>query len=631
MKQELVLASAFLAGAVFASEVPVLGDKIVIDEPGTYRLSAPATVTEVDFRVPATIEGVETLTLVSPAKVSGDGRLMVPLAGTDGLTVANRYACPTGMFPTSKSDKFLLWSDAPFAAIANVQADLAGSWTGASTVSAARPMEAFHYKETSPGVEATVQFHMTNTAWAIAAQVTFTLEDGKTYAQVNWIRHGNVSKDFSHYGEDWAASGYGADYGDSFSLREICVCNFRSGQDIAFAGPFPSGTLTLNARDVEVVPSAALVLESAIAGTMETLTFKAGKTSLGDATQPTLTVGNLAARNDFVAKQVTFDGIDVTMSENGHFLPQKGSLRLVNHASCKTFSKYFDGDPNKVIPKEATCQIGTDCKLTLRADWQLDEKAVIVVDGGELAIPCNNAYVEHLTLLNGGKVTAAPITDAKTRYMTGYQTTDCYTKTTGSQPCLIDCAICGAKASTYLLFWFVFDTEADLTIAGGLGDYGTNSGLGWKKRGAATLSINGTGEKSANGCASGPFDVEAGTIRLGCDNALSKGNAFTLSGGAIDGSDFSNTLGTLAVTADSTLKIGAGSLTFADSKAMSWDGKLSVTGAATRLETGHIRFLDAGLTEAQLKPMRYNGRQRIAMDADGWLTSYTPGTAIIVK
>lgn len=631
MKQELVLASAFLVGAAFAAEVPIVGDKIVIDEPGTYLLTAPATVTEVDFKVPATIEGTETLTLVSPAKVSGEGRLMVPLAGSDGLTVDNRYACPSGKFPTSKSEKFLLWSDAPFAAIANVQADLAGSWTGASTVSDARPMEAFHYKETSPGVEATVQFHMTNTAWAIAAKVTFTLEDGKTSAQVNWIRHGNVSKDFSHYGEDWETTGYGVDYGSDFSLGGICVCNFRSGQDVAFAGPFPSGTLTLNAQDVEVVPSANLVLENAIAGTMETLTFKAGKTSLGDTTQPTLTIGNLAARNAFAAKQVTFDGIDVTMSANGYFLPQKGALRLVNHASCKTTYGYFDVDKNKVLSMQATCLIGADCKLTLSGDWQLDEKAVLVVDGGELSIPSNNAYVEHLTLQNGGKVTAAPITATKTRYMTGYQTTDCYTKTTGSLPCLIDCAICGAKASTYLLFWFVFDTEADLTIAGGLGDYGANSGLGWKKRGAATLSINGTGEKSANGCASGPFDVEAGTIRLGCDNALSKGNAFTLSGGAIDGSDFSNTLGTLAVTADSTLKIGAGSLTFADSKAMAWDGKLSVTGAAARLETGHIRFLDAGLTEAQLKPMRYNGRQRIAMDADGWLTSYTPGLMVIVK
>lgn len=71
MKQELVLAGAFLVGAAVAAEVPIVGDKIVIDEPGTYQLSAPATVSEVDFKVPATIEGTETLTLVSPARVKG--------------------------------------------------------------------------------------------------------------------------------------------------------------------------------------------------------------------------------------------------------------------------------------------------------------------------------------------------------------------------------------------------------------------------------------------------------------------------------------------------------------------------------------------------------------------------------
>lgn len=629
MKHKLMFASAFLVGVTFAAEVPVVDGKIVINESGTYSLSAPVTVTEVVFNAPATIEGAETLTLVSPAKVSGEGRLMVPLAGTDGLTFDNRYSCPNGKFPTSTSEKFLLWSDAPFAAITNVQADLAGKWTGAPTVSDAYPMQAFHYKEIILGSAATVQFHMTNTSWAIAAQVTFSIEDGKTYAQVNWIRHGNVTKDFSHYGEDWAVSGYGVDYGTNFSLNEICVCNFRTGLDIAFSGPFPSGTLTLNARNVEVVPSANLELGNAIAGTMDTLTFKAGKTSLGDTTQPTLTIGNLAARNAFVAKRVMFDGIDVMMNKNGYFLPWAGTLCLVNHASCKTFLQFFDGDVNQVIPEKATCLIGTDCKLTLSGNWQLDEEAILVVDGGELAIPGNNAYVEHLTLQNGGRVTASPITDSKTRYMTGYMTRDCYTKTVGNQPCLIDCAICGVKASSYLLFWFVFDTEADLVIAGGLGDYGSNSGLGWKKRGAATLSINGTGEKSGNGCASGPFDVEAGTLRLGCDNALSKGNAFTLSGGVIDGSDFTNTLGTLAVTANSTLKIGTGTLTFADSKAMAWDGKLSITGAVARLETGHVRFLRAGLTEAQLKLMRYNGRHRVAMDADGWL--YTPGLVLVVK
>ena len=126
---------AAVASAV-AAEVPLEDCRIVIDSPGDYTLSAPATATEVRFNASASVTGGSTLTLASPSVVSGRGVnavLLTPLAGTDGMTVINRAASASGVYP-QKNSRTLLWSGLPFSAVQKVQANICGYWlTGSVT------------------------------------------------------------------------------------------------------------------------------------------------------------------------------------------------------------------------------------------------------------------------------------------------------------------------------------------------------------------------------------------------------------------------------------------------------------------------------------------------------------------
>ena len=62
---------------------------------------------------------------------------------------------------------------------------------------------------------------------------------------------------------------------------------------------------------------------------------------------------------------------------------------------------------------------------------------------------------------------------------------------------------------------------------------------------------------------------------------------------------------------------------------------LSVTGCTDRLTSGHIRFLRengaAGLSDSQLRAMRYNGELRVRLDGAGWLESYIPGLTVLFR
>ena len=110
-----------------------------------------------------------------------------------------------------------------------------------------------------------------------------------------------------------------------------------------------------------------------------------------------------------------------------------------------------------------------------------------------------------------------------------------------------------------------------------------------------------------------------------------------LAGGEIAVGAFTNRLGALSVTADSSIRAGDGALTFSDSSASAWTpgATLSVTGEASRLASGHIRFLRengaAGLSDGQLRAMRYNGELRVRLDGEGWLESYIPGLTVIFR
>lgn len=145
------------------------------------------------------------------------------------------------------------------------------------------------------------------------------------------------------------------------------------------------------------------------------------------------------------------------------------------------------------------------------------------------------------------------------------------------------------------------------------------SGIGMIKAGAGTLTLSGANTYS------GATTISSGTLQLGASNVLPNSSVVlqggTLSTGASTG--FSDTLGVLTLSGNSTLNLGTGShnLNFANSSAASWTAgsTLTVTGwtgtCGNSGTSGRI-FLGnstSGLTPAQLAQITFSGYSPGAM------------------
>jgi len=602
-----------LAGSMLFAEVPIQDGKIVIETPGTYTLDVATNVAGVYFNAPATVNGA-TLTLDAPAVVAGGGSLMTPLAGSNGLYVSNRWESSDSVYP-QKGSATLLMEDVSIARLTGVGAFVVGVWTGYSPNFLATKTVAF--TKNAAGTEATAQFHTCTKHWAVAFKVKFTQSGSDIYGEIIWAKY---CADKTKSGQDWEGISYDGEYQNPFNPDRICVTKFSFGHDLELQGTLPSGTIRLDARTLTVRPDADVTITACLTGGMGKLAFVGSKTSLQDTTAPKITFSG-GTRNTFSADAFVMDGITVNATTR-FLLPTGANLVLTNYASYAVNYSYH-GD--KGFPANCTVTVNEGCLVSTRSDWTIADSAKFVVDGGELNL-FNKVYLQHLTLRNGGKLTGL-------EYFVGYQTADSYTRTYGAETCVIECVVYGVKDTAIPSLSHVFETAADLRLMAGLGEQKSRPGASWVKRGGATLAIEGncsaaTGDRVS---ASGPFTVEAGKIFFGANEVICRTNAFTLAGGVLDGGAFTNRLGTLAVTTNSTLVAGTGALTFSDSSAVSWTAgaQLSVTGATESLTAGHIRFLGTGLTQSQLDAMRYNGELRLKLDDNGWLRSYRLGLLIL--
>jgi len=609
---------AFSGAAVFAESVPWSGDRIVINEAGTYTLDETNTASGVYFNTPATLNGA-TLTLSAPAVVYGTGSLMTPLAGSDGLYVSNRWDSTDSVFPQTGSNTLLL-AGASIAQMTNICASIGGFYaTGSYTALLATKTVAFTKNEA--GTEVTAQFHATNSSWAVAFKVKFTQSGSDIYGEVVWAKYWS---DKTKSGQDWDINppntGTYGDYAAPYDKSRICITKFLVAYDLDLQGTFPGGTVTLDAGTVTVRPDANVTITACATGRMDKLAFAGSKTSLSDTSSPKITFSG-TVRNTFSSGEFVLDGITVDAT-CPYLLPTGANLVLTNYASYTAVYEYMSP---QAFPANCTVTVNAGCRVSAQSDWSVNNSATIIVNGGEFNINTGQGtYLQHLTLRNGGKVTGL-------RYVVGYTTTDSYTYTYGTGTCIIESAIRGAKNTSLPSLSHVFKTEADLRLTAGLGDYGANSGITWVKRGGATLAIEGNGNVSSGGSACGPFTVEEGKLFLGANNVIARTNAFTLAGGALDGGAFTNRLGTLTVTTNATLVAGTGALTFSDASATAWTAgaRLSITGATETLTAGHIRFLGTGLTPSQLDAMRYNGTYHLKIDGNGWIRSYVPGLTLL--
>lgn len=624
VKKAAAFALPLLALAGLAAEVPVVGGRIVVEEAGAYTLSTNAAVTEVVFKTPGvSIVGDATLTMEAPAKITGGGAIATPLAGADGLAVDCLVAAPAGLFP-QKFESVELWSQPLAADFSRIEAYIGGIFIGAPTLSQAIKATPVAYAQTG-AAEATVQYQakLASAKRAVGFKVRFSQAGQATKCEVLWCRRVEAENS-EYYFTDWDAipkDKLGGEYlpSPSYDLKSICLCRLSMRQDVALPGALPSGPIAFSGGAAEIAVASDMTFANRLAGDFGVFRF-AGAAPGPDGAKHLVSFPALAERNAFKGELV-FDAVDATIADQ-RLLAAGATLRLANGAAVEFSGEYKDGADGKLFLSSAEghsqCHVGGACRLTFaaKAHWLVaNQNQRFTVDGGVLAL-YSDQYICNLALLNGANVCGK-------RLCVGYYKSS-VTRTMGETPCSFDAPILGNNGAGQLQH--VFDTAADLVLNGGVGEY-AQPGLAWVKRGAARLVIGGDrAEKKATG----PLIVEEGSVALECANALSRTNSVTLAGGALETGPFANRLGTLALTANSTIVVGQGVVEFSDSSSIAWAPgvRLNLVGAADTLEPGHVRFLGEGLAPEQLAVMRYNGRWPVRIDASGHLIARPRGFVI---
>jgi len=158
------------------------------------------------------------------------------------------------------------------------------------------------------------------------------------------------------------------------------------------------------------------------------------------------------------------------------------------------------------------------------------------------------------------------------------------------------------------------------TFSGVMQDGSVDGALGLTKNGSGVMTLSGPNTYT------GPTTVLAGTLRLGADNVLADTTDVVLAGGTLEAAAATDTIGSLNVTANSTLELGSGNLTFGDSRGHTWTGHLTLSGT---LGATALRFPDS-LNSSQLMSMSNDGGP-VDIDSNGYIVKAAQGTVVMIR
>jgi autotransporter-associated beta strand protein len=167
------------------------------------------------------------------------------------------------------------------------------------------------------------------------------------------------------------------------------------------------------------------------------------------------------------------------------------------------------------------------------------------------------------------------------------------------------------------------NTGTKTISAGALGFNDTYSGVISNGTGTLALTKVGTGTMTLSGANTytGATTVNAGTLALGAANRIADTSALVLAGGTFATGGFSETLGTLTLSGNSTLDFGAGAsaLVFSDSSAISWSGTLTLNNFDIGTDSLRFGTSISALTVAQLGEISLAG-YTASLDSSGFVT-----------
>ena len=345
-----------------------------------------------------------------------------------------------------------------------------------------------------------------------------------------------------------------------------------------------------------------------------------------------------SARNA-IARGARFvlDGVGSASCKNDHAFPCGCTLALTNgtRLTLSGGTGMFDSN-GSTLADSFVYSVAPGCQLQTTGDWEIGAQAHLEIAGGRF-VANRVTYANWITLSDGGSVE----TGGSGLIRVGCHSGDTFLRTLPGSDDTVDAMLVGLKRTVNgYRNVHAFDLGADLHVKRPIADCLETAyfGLNWEKTGPATLYLEADASTwafpSATASAKGAFDICAGTLACRADHVLSGENPIGLKGGTLDAGTHENAFGTLTVTSDSAIALDDGArLTFADSSAAEWSGKLAITGPWDRLEAGHVRFGTSadGLTAEQLRGIRYNGKCRARIDENGWLTAEPAGLMLILR